>query len=640
MKSAAISFAAILSLMAVSAHAQTIYPVNRAEILAGTRFDLKVEFPGAPEQSAVRVTINGQDAATVTGKSATFVQREEGGSHSAYWIRDAVIATAGRYTVEASSGDRRASVSWEVFDTNSGPKAKNVILFIGDGLSIAHRVAASALLVRDATLTQPGRHVVVASDGARTATVQWEVYRTGPRRARNVILFIGDGMSTAHRTAARILSKGLVEGRYGGELAIDDMPYMALVSTSGTDAVVTDSANSMSAYTTGHKSCVNALGVYCALNKNTLDHPRAETISEFVKRTRGMAVGVVTNTEIEDATPAGMVAHTRRRSDYNDIVKMFFQVKPEVIMGGGTPNFLAKSTPGSKRTDDDDYIKKFEAEGYKFVSTRTELLAASGSPRVLGLFNTGNIDGALDRFFLKKGTVSAFPDQPDLTDQVRVALDVLSRNDKGFVLMVESGRIDKYSHSIDWERAAYDTIMLDNAVKLAKDFAAARNDTLIIVVADHTHPVSIVGTYDDARPGQLLREKMGTYAEGGFPNYPPANADGYPDKVDVSRRLAFVFGSYPDFCDTGRPYLDGENVPAVPGTEKGTYVANEQYCVPGAIRRTGNLPFGLNQGVHSADDVVLTAMGPGAELFRGRIDNTRVFRVMTTALGLAPQASQ
>src|SRR5215813_7199629 len=501
---AAAGLAGALALMALPVQAQTIYPLNRAEILAGSKFDLKIEFPGAPEQAATRVTINGQDAASVLGQTATFATHEDGGDYSAYWIRGAAIAKPGKYTVEVAAGDRKANVVWEVFDT-------------------------------------------------------------GPAKAKNVVLFIGDGMSIAHRTAARMLSKGIVEGRYGGELAMDDMPNMALVSTAGTDSIVTDSANSMSAYTTGHKSCVNALGVYCARNKGTLDHPKVETIAEIVKRQRGMSVGVVTNTEIEDATPAGMVAHTRRRSDYNDIVKMFFQVKPEIIMGGGSPNFLAKATPGSKRTDDDDYIKKFEAEGYRFVSTKTELLAAAGSSKVLGLFNTSNIDGALDRFFLKKGTVDKFPDQPDLTDQVRVALDVLSRNDKGFVLMVESGRIDKYSHSIDWERAAYDTIMLDNAVKLAKDFAAARNDTLIIVVADHSHPVSIVGTYDDARPGQLLREKMGTYAEGGFPNYPPANADGYPDKVDVSRRLAFVFGAFPDYCDLGRPYLDGENVPAVPG---------------------------------------------------------------------------
>jgi alkaline phosphatase len=564
---------------ATGAVAQTIYPINKAEILQGARFDLKVEFPGSPAATNVKVTINGEDPASVLGKPSTFVEKEDGGDHSAYWIRQAAFTKPGTYTVEATADGKTARVAWEVYNTN-GTKAKNVILFIGDGLSVAHR------------------------------------------------------------TAARVLSKGLVEGRYGGDLAMDDMPNMALVSTSGMDSIVTDSANSASAYTTGHKSCVNAMGIYCARNKNNLQHPQVETISELVKRVRGMAVGVVTNTEIEDATPAAMVAHTRRRADYNDIVKMFFELKPDVIMGGGSVNFLPKSAEGSKRNDEENFVKQFEDAGYAFVKTRTELLADKGNhTKLLGLFNTGNIDGALDRFFLKKGTVGKFPDQPDLTDQVRVALDMLSKNDKGFVLMVESGRIDKYSHSLDWERAVYDTIMLDNAVRLAKEFAAPRNDTLIIVVGDHTHAVSVVGTYDDQITGQT-RQRLGTYSESKFPNYPAPNADGYPDKVDVSRRLAFVFGTYPDYCDTGRPYLDGENLPAVPGTEKNTFVANEQYCVPGAIRRTGNLPFGLAQGVHSADDVVLTAMGPGADFFRGRIDNTRVFRVMATALGLAPQASQ
>jgi alkaline phosphatase len=443
-------------------------------------------------------------------------------------------------------------------------------------------------------------------------------------------------MTITHRTAARILSKGLVEGRYGGELAIDDMPAMALVSTSGSDGLVTDSANSMSAYTTGHKSCVNAMGVYCARNRNTLDHPKVETISELVKRTRGMAVGVVTNTEIEDATPAGMVAHTRQRADYDDIVRMFFGVQPEVILGGGSVNFLPTSVPDGRRADGANYINKFKDAGYTFVATKSELAAAGQSHKLLGLFNPGNIDGALDRFFLKKGTVGRFPDQPDLTDQVRVALDILSRSDKGFVLMVESGRIDKYSHSLDWERAVYDTIMLDNAVKMAKDFAAARNDTLIVVVADHAHPTAIIGTYDDARPGQQLREKLTP----GMTNYPAPNADGYPDKVDVSRRLAFVFGGFPDYCDLGRPYLEGENVPTVRGPN-GDFAPNEKYCtVPGAARRTGNLPFAVPAGVHAADDVVLTATGPGSELFRGRIDNTRVFRNIATALGLGSGASQ
>ena len=563
----------------IHAPAQTIYPLDRAEILSGARFDLKVEFPGAPAEQSVSVTINGQPAAALLGKAARFVEHEDGLGHSALWIRDAELSQAGRYRVEASASGQTRAVTWDVFDTP-------------------------------------------------------------PATARNVILFIGDGMSIAHRTAARILSKGMVEGRYGGELAIDDMPHMALVSTSGTDAVVTDSANSMSAYTTGHKSCTNALGVYCALNKNSLDHPKVETIAELVKRRRGMAVGVVTTTEIEDATPAGMVAHTRRRADYNDIVKMLFAVQPEVIMGGGTPNFLPRSAPGSKRTDEDDYLTKFQDSGYRLVTTKAALDGAADAGKLLGLFNDGNIDGALDRFFLNQGTVARFPDQPDLTDQVRVALEILSHKDNGFVLMVESGRIDKFSHSLDWERAVYDTIMLDNAVKLAKDFAASRNDTLIVVVADHAHPVSIVGTYDDDAPGQQLRDKLGVYQFSKVPNYPAPNAAGYPDRVDVSRRLAFAFGAFPDHCETGRPHLEGENRPTMLGAP-GTYVANEQNCrIAGAARRTGNLPFEVNGGVHAADDVVLTATGPGAELFHGRIDNTRVFRFMATALGLAAAAGR
>ena len=569
--------AVVLILGIVPAGAQVIYPLNRAEIMSGSRFDLKVEFPGVVAAGDVRVTVNGQEAAGAVGRAAQFVAREDGQDYSAYVLRDVTLRGAGPVVVEAAYPGGRASVKWEVF--------------------------AAA----------------------------------GPRVARNVILFIGDGMSVAHRTAARVLSKGIVEGRYGGELAIDDMPHMALVSTSGTDSVVTDSANSMSAYTTGHKSCNNALGVYCARNRNSLEHPKVETIGEIARR-KGMAVGVVTNTEIEDATPAGMVSHTRRRSDYNDIVRMFWDVKPEVMMGGGSPNFLAKSTPGSKRADDVDYIKRFEQAGWAFAATDAEMRAAGADPKVtklLGLFNTGHIDGALDRRLLKKGTVGRFPDQPDLVDQVKVSLGLLQKYDNGFVLMVESGRIDKYSHSLDAERAVFDTIMLDNAVKVAKEFAEVRGDTMVIVVADHAHMVGIVGTYDDARTGVSPREKLGIYDQSVFPDYGKVDADGYPQTVDVPRRLALLFGSYPDHCFNARPYLEGEFVPAVAGPKPGTVVANEAYCGrPGAVRVTGNLPLNAPAGVHAADDVVLTAMGPGAEQFHGRIDNTRVFRAIVNALAL------
>jgi alkaline phosphatase len=566
--------------MASPGFCQTIYPLNRAEILAGSRFDLKVEVPGSPPQSEVAVSINGQPAAGVLGSQVLYVPNEDGQSHSALWIKNGYI---------------------------------------------------------DA----PGRYEVVAAAGGRTASVTWEVFATPPQRtARNVILFVGDGLSVAHRTAARMLSKGIAEGRYGGELAIDDMPHMALVSTSGTDSIVTDSANSAAAYTTGHKSCTGALGVYCSRTLSSLGHPNVETITSLVKRRLGLAVGVVTNTEIEDATPAAMVAHTRRRADYPEIVRMFHEAEPEVVLGGGSVHFLPKAA-GGKREDGEDYVAKFQGKGYAFATTATELAAAAantGTSRLLGLFNSADIDGALDRRILKKGSVRRYQDQPDLTEMVKAAIGVLSRKPEGFLLMVESGRIDKYSHSLDWERAVYDTIMLDNAVRVAKDWAGDRNDTLIVVVGDHAHPVSIIGTVDDDRPGTRLRDKLGIYADAGFPSYPAADAEGYPATVDVSRRLAFTFGAYPDHCTKGKPFVDGEFQPTKKTDDGKANVANEEYCGPTATRMQGNLPITAAQGVHSADDVILTAMGPGSQQFRGHMENTRVFRAIASALSIASQA--
>ena len=225
----------------------------------------------------------------------------------------------------------------------------------------------------------------------------------------------------------------------------------------------------------------------------------------------------------------------------------------------------------------------------------------------------------------------------------RTALQVLSRNPDGFVLMIEAGLVDKYSHRLDGERSTYDTIMLSNAVQIAKDFAAKRNDTLIIVTPDHTHGMSIVGTIDDEKSGSEMREKVGLYEGAGFPNYAPADANGYPATPDVSRRLGIFYTNTPDHYETFRPKLDGPFVPTVKD-DKGNIVANPKYQdVAGAIPLTGNLPKtgprAASEGVHTADDGVLTAMGPGAEQFKGFMDNTEVFRAMVTSLGLGKPAT-
>jgi alkaline phosphatase len=189
------------------------------------------------------------------------------------------------------------------------------------------------------------------------------------------------------------------------------------------------------------------------------------------------------------------------------------------------------------------------------------------------------------------------------------------------------------------ERAVYDTIMLDNAVAQTRAWAKARgDDTLILVLADHNHPNALVGTINDdmtSEPNVALRERVGVYEKAGFPNYPAPDAEGYPARVDVSRRLAIFSASLPDHYETFRPKLDGPNEPTEKAEAPGTFKANEKYKnVPGAVLRFGNLPAMMNASVHSGEDVILTAIGPGSDQVRGSMDNTEVFRVMAEALGL------
>ena len=144
----------------------------------------------------------------------------------------------------------------------------------------------------------------------------------------------------------------------------------------------------------------------------------------------------------------------------------------------------------------------------------------------------------------------------------------------------------------------------------------------------------IVGTVRDEVQAEQMRDKVSVYADAGFPNYPAPDARGYPPSVDVSRRLAMFYAAFPDYYETYRPSLDGPRVPAVRSGSGGPYVANEKGNTPGAQLRIGNLPRDAEQGVHSADDALLRATGPGSERLRGFVDNTFVFRAMAEALGL------
>jgi len=554
-----------------------ILPINRAKFLAGARFDFRVEANHLPAKpTAWEVTIAGQ-------------------------------------TPEAFFG-----VQGQVTNTSDHSQEQTF---------------------RDVTLAEPGTYMVsakvVAGETTLAASVAYEVVLAKPlaRQAKNVLLFIGDGMSLPFRTAARLVSRGMQEGKYRSMLEMDDMDHYAVVTTSGMDAIATDSANSASAYATGHKSAVNAMGVYPDNTADPNDDPRVETIVELVKRTRHMAVGLVTTAEIQDATPAAMFAHTRRRAEYLAIMDQYLNPSQsaEVIMGGGSASLLAQSTAGSRRKDNRNLFKEFETKGYKVVTTRTELQATSTPDKLLGLFHLGNMNVYLDKAVFKKADVlKQFTDQPMLWEMTQKALDILGQNANGFFLMVEGALIDKQAHPLDWQRAVWDTIELDKAVGVAKKWAMAHGDnTLIIVVADHAHGMSITGTYWEG-DGKKGREAVRVYGEAKFPDYYDADGDGFPEKVDVSRPLAIHWANHPDYYENYK-VLQEPLAPTVKEGEK--WVANKQRAGDGELQ-TGNLPSSENNEVHTVEDVPLTASGPGAEQFHKTMDNTEVFFAIVNALNL------
>lgn len=567
------------TILAGAAQAAEVYPLDRATILTGSPFDFKVEFDTVVKPEDVKITVNGQDYKAALGKEAEFVAEEKNKDKvlgSAVILRGVTLANAGDYKVEVAAGSETKNITWTVYGTPEQAKAKNVIFLIADGLSVAHR------------------------------------------------------------TAARIMSKGMTEGKANGRLNMDDVPPVAFIGTSATDAIATDSANTMSAYMTGHKTAVNAIGVYADRTSSSTDDPKVETLAEALRRQTKKSIGIVSTAELQDATPAAVVAHTRKRGDKAEINGMLFDMKPEVVLGGGSAYFLPQATPGSKRKDDKDYVAMFKEAGYTLATSKGELATAAGSNsgKILGLFHIGNMDTTLDREFLKKGTVSKFPEQPGLVEMTKVALDNLSKNPDGFFLMVEAANVDKMSHPLDWDRAVIDTIEFDKAIGVAREFAAKNPDTLIVVTGDHTHGVSIIGTVDDEKPGDIMREKVGTYAEAGFPNYEDKDGDGYPDKVDVTRRLFLNANNGPDHYETFRPKLDAPFAPAIQN-EKKEYIANEQYKdVPGAVFVEGIIPKSSDSGVHAVDDVVLQAEGPGAEGFRGYMEQSDVYKGLAEAFAL------
>lgn len=247
--------------------------------------------------------------------------------------------------------------------------------------------------------------VKVVARGVATE-VTYDLRVPSKRRARNVILIIGDGMALPFLAAARLVSRGMVHGKYKDFLYMDKMDHFALQNPSGVDSIITDSANSATSMNTGQKSSVNALGVYADSGDENFAHPKQETFAEHIKRKFGMSVGVVTTAEVQDATPAAVWAHTRRRSEKAAITSQAINgckdcvtiVKPDVLMGGGGKYFLPNGS-----VDGSNMYKNYSNAGYTVTHTRAQMKAAADNPKtqkLLTITHNENMEGKIFRFFV------------------------------------------------------------------------------------------------------------------------------------------------------------------------------------------------------------------------------------------------
>jgi alkaline phosphatase len=546
---------------------------------------------------------------------------------------------------------------------------------------------APTFLSRDWSFPRAGRHTLRATaDGAASHEVSFEILAWQGSRAkvRNVILLIGDGMGVAHRTAARIVSRGVAEGRYrNGMLEMDQMQATGLVTTSSLNAMVTDSAPGASCYATGNKAANNEEGVFPdntdsdALKRTDpesdafLDNPRVENISEYLHRTRGMNVGLVTTADVTDATPAAFHVHTSNRNASTRIADDYFDRRQQtglaVLMGGGRQWFEPKgkkeggrrATPTNAKVDPArDLVKEFQIAGFAFADSAAALQAvgASRPQRLLGLFSPSHMPVAFDKLGHGAERVN---NVPMLDNMALAAINSLSSaSPRGFFLMIEGASIDKQSHSEDADRATWDTIEFDRAVGIAKRFAQqtisdadSDNDTLVIVTADHeTSGFSLIGARNpDPRIPRGSRDAARAYR--GFTNYKDADGDGYPDEVDPPNKLIVGFGAssdrYEDWISNKRPLppsiiKNGRAVAnprrdgpedADPASRNGTLITGqvENSEVASVTSDPDREP--ITTAVHTGSDIALTATGPGAMQFVGVQDNTSVFFKILRAYG-------
>ena len=325
----------------------------------------------------------------------------------------------------------------------------------------------------------PGKFIKIATDSQPEESLPL----VEDAEIKNVILFIGDGMGLGQLTAARAHFAGI-----DGRLNIERMPVTGLLATHAADNLITDSAAAATAMSTGVKTNKGSIGV-------DADDKSRKTILEAM-RDAGFATGLVTNTQLTDATPAAFACHVESRGMKSDISQQLLKAQINVLFGEG--EYLYPATDSrSIRTDDFEPLMFARTQGYEVIES-TEALLATEAQFALAVFE----DLTTDRW---QPSIHAPSNPPKLSQLTEKALELLHRNATGFFLMVESEGIDMGGHANRPDYMLHYLRELDEAVKIGVDFARHDGHTLVIVTADHeTGGMNLIGGKPQEERMQLV----------------------------------------------------------------------------------------------------------------------------------------
>ncbi len=464
-------------------------------------------------------------------------------------------------------------------------------------------------------------------------------------QAKNVIFFLGDGMSLTTVAAARILD-GQRAGGPGEEhlLSWEKFPHTALSKTYNTDSQTPDSAGTMTALASGVKSHMGAIGV-AAGNRSDCGGSLDRQLLSWLRLADdvGMQSGIVTTARLTHATPAALYAHSpdrnwesdaqlpadARAAGCRDIASQLLDFAPgqgpKVVMGGGRGMFLPATERDPEydgrtglRRDGRNLVAEWLAHhpGGAFVWNNEQLRASADAGAVLGLFEPDHMQYEHDRRDGASG-------EPDLEAMTRVAIERLSRSGDGYVLLVESGRIDHANHEGNAYRALDETTAMSRAVQAAAEMTSAE-DTLIVVTADHSHTLGFVGYPTRGNP--ILGKVRGLASEGGDPTQYARDALGLPYTTLVYANGSGYVGAS-DKQPAGpkrhlhvpRKFDPATGRPDLSEVDTGHPDFLQEVLVP------------MTAETHGGDDVGIWARGPGSDAFRGTMEQHVVYHVIVQA---------